>query len=64
MLGKSRFIYEQLTTIITKVEGIINNRPLTYLNDDDDITAITPTHVVSGRNLLKKRTIQIKMIVI
>ena len=37
VLGKSRLNYEELSTIITEVEGIINTRPLTYLHDDDDI---------------------------
>ena len=45
MLGKSHLNYEELSTIITEVEGIINTRPLTYLYDDDDITAILPSHL-------------------
>ena len=53
VLGKSRLNYEELSTIITEVEGVINTRPLTYLYDDDDITAITPSHLIIGRNLLQ-----------
>ena len=30
VLGKSRLNYEELFTIITEVQGIINMRPLTY----------------------------------
>ena len=53
VFGKSRLNYEELSTIITEVEGVINTRPLTYLYDDDDITAITPSHLIIGRNLLQ-----------
>ena len=45
-LGKSRLNYEELPIIITGVEGVINTRPLTFLYDDDDITAITPSHLI------------------
>ena len=52
-MGKTRLNYEELSTIITEIEDIINTRPLTYLYDDDDITAITPSHLVIGQNLLE-----------
>ena len=53
VLGKSRLNYEELSTIITEVEGIINTRTLTYLYDDDDVTAITPSYLIIGRHLLE-----------
>ena len=53
MLGKYRLNYEELFTIITEVQGIINTRPLTYLYNDNDITAITPSYLIIGRNLLE-----------
>ena len=52
-MGKSRLNYEELFTIITEVQGIINTRPLTYLYNDNDITAITPSYLIIGRNLLE-----------
>ena len=45
--------YEELSTISTEVEGVTNTRPLTYLYSDDDITAITPIHLIIGRKLLE-----------
>ena len=53
MLEKSRLNYEELSKITTEVEGIINTRPLTYLYDNDDITAMTVSHLIIRRNLLK-----------
>ena len=41
VLGKSRLNYEELSTIITEVEGVMNTRFLTYLYEDDVITGIT-----------------------
>ena len=53
MLEKSCLNYEELSTIITEVEGVIDTWLLTYLYDDDDITAVTPSHVIIGQNLLQ-----------
>ena len=53
VLEKSRLNYEELSTQITEVEGVIDTRLLTYLYDDDDITAITPSHLITGQNLLQ-----------
>ena len=53
MLEKSRLNYGELFTIITEVQGIINTRPLTYLYNDNDITAITPSYLIIGRSLLE-----------
>ena len=40
-----------MSMIITEIESVINTRPLTYLYDDDEVTAITPSHLIIGRNL-------------
>ena len=36
---------------MVKIEGIINTRPLTYLYDDDVSEPLTPSHLLTGRNL-------------
>ena len=35
VLGNSRLTYEELSTVLTEIEGVINSRPLTYVYDDD-----------------------------
>ena len=52
-MEKSRLNYEELTTIITEVEGVIITQSLTYLYDDDVITAITQSHLIIGRYLIE-----------
>ncbi|GBN21007.1 hypothetical protein AVEN_204555-1, partial [Araneus ventricosus] len=43
VLGKASLQFEELCTVLCDVEGIINSRPLTYLNEDnEDLVALTP----------------------
>ena len=40
---------EQLYTLLTEVESILNNRPLTHVSDDpSDLDALTPNHLLLG----------------
>ena len=50
-LGKSLVTYEQLETIMCKIESIINSRPLTYVSEDDMCELLTPFHLLFGRNI-------------
>ena len=51
-LGKSFLSYEELETMLYETEYVINCRPLVYLSDDDIHDALTPFHLLYGRNLL------------
>ena len=52
ILGNSYVNIIELQTIITEVEMIINNRPLTYSSDSiDDLNPITPSELMCGFNL-------------
>lgn len=51
-LGKTRLTYEELLTVLTEVECILNSRPLTYLYPDDLEEPLTPSQLISGRRLL------------
>ena len=39
----------QLATLLTEVESILNNRPLTHIStDSEDLEALTPNHILLG----------------
>ena len=52
-IGRSCLTYDQLQTLITEVESIINARPLTYVQDDIDGISYTlsPSHPIYGRRI-------------
>lgn len=44
--------YEELSTLLTQIEAMLNSRPLEALSDDPaDITALTPGHFIIGTAL-------------
>ena len=53
ILSRSTVIYEELVTIVTEIEGIINCRPLTYIYNDNTEVVI-PSHLIYGRRLFSK----------
>ena len=44
--------YEELITVLTKEEAVINSIPLTYLYSDNVNQALTPAHLIYGKRLL------------
>ena len=51
-LGSSSLNYEDLTTILAQIEGCMNSRPLTALNDDPhDLRPLTPAQLAINRSL-------------
>ena len=50
-LATARLSYEELLTVIVQVEGVLNSRPLTYVNEDGG-EPLTPSHLVLGKRLL------------
>lgn len=49
-LGERRLTFEELSTVVTEAEAVINSRPLIPLNSpsDDAISPLTPGHVFGG----------------
>ncbi|GFW67777.1 integrase catalytic domain-containing protein [Trichonephila clavipes] len=54
VLGETILTFEGLTTLLTQIEGLLNSRPLSYVNDSDIecISTLTPSHFLTGDVLL------------
>ena len=49
-LGTARLSFDELSTILTEVEGTLNSRPLTYeYNELEEV--LTPSHLIYGRRV-------------
>ncbi|XP_053388629.1 uncharacterized protein LOC128551740 [Mercenaria mercenaria] len=50
VLGRSFVTYQTLSTVVTEIEAILNDRPLTYVtSDSSDPEPLTPSHLMFGR---------------
>ena len=47
--------YDELITVLTETEVMVNSRPLTYLSEEGNTEAITPFHLLHGRNIAAAR---------
>ncbi|XP_035227735.1 uncharacterized protein LOC118199947, partial [Stegodyphus dumicola] len=52
LLGKASVSFEELQTILTEIESVLNSRPLNYVyNDPSEPFPLTPTHFLTGKRL-------------
>ena len=52
IVERARLTLDELTTLVTEVEGVINSRPISYVSSDDTEEPLTPAHLLCGRRLL------------
>ncbi|XP_075162826.1 uncharacterized protein LOC142235455 [Haematobia irritans] len=51
--GSHKFTYEQLATVLARIEGVLNSRPISAISEDpSDLTALTPGHFLKGAPML------------
>ena len=50
-LGRTVPYFSQFVTLLSDVQKVLNNRPLTYRSQDNEIDIITPNHFLVGRPL-------------
>ena len=52
ILGRRYVCMETLQTIVTEIEAVINDRPLTHVSSSiDDLEPLTPSHLLYGRKM-------------
>ncbi|XP_076298044.1 uncharacterized protein LOC143217542 [Lasioglossum baleicum] len=52
VIGESTLTFEEMTTLLCRIEACLNSRPLTPLSDDpNDLSPLTPGHFLIGEPL-------------
>ena len=51
-IGRNSLTFDELQTLVTEVEGVLNSRPLTYVYDSDITEPLTPSHLLVGYRIL------------
>lgn len=56
VLGRASLNFEEMCTVLTEVEAILNSRPLTFVNNEvDEPQPLTPAHFLVGKRLTSLR---------
>ncbi|XP_067616195.1 uncharacterized protein [Eurosta solidaginis] len=55
VIGKAKLTFEEFSTVLTRIEAVLNSRPISPITDNpNDFTAITPGHFLTGNALLSR----------
>lgn len=52
IVGRAQFSFDELVTVLAKIEAVINSRPLSYVAASDTEEPLTPSHSLLGRKIL------------
>ena len=52
ILGTARLSFDEMHTVITEIEVILNSHPLSYFDVEDIDEALTPSHLMHDKRLL------------
>uniref|UniRef100_A0A1X7UPV8 DUF5641 domain-containing protein n=1 Tax=Amphimedon queenslandica TaxID=400682 RepID=A0A1X7UPV8_AMPQE len=52
VVGRAKLTREELLTVVTEVEMIVNSQPLSYVSHDDLEEPVTPSHLLIERRVL------------
>lgn len=50
-MGQAHLTFEELQTVLSELEAILNSRPITPLSDPNDLSYLTPDHFLVGTTL-------------
>ncbi|XP_059223074.1 uncharacterized protein LOC131996897 [Stomoxys calcitrans] len=51
--GAHLFTFEQFATVLARIEGVLNSRPISAVSEDpNDLTALTPGHFLKGSPIM------------
>lgn len=51
MLGRTKLTLSEFLSFVAKIEGIINDRPISVVSSDLQEEPLTPSHLVNGRRM-------------
>ena len=56
--GSASLTYEELITVLTEIENVLNSRQLTYVYEDEIEEPLNPSLLMLGRRLLSNGTVK------
>lgn len=51
-IGRASLNFDELSTLVTETEAVLNSRPLTFISMDDMEEPLTPSHLICGYRVL------------